>query len=85
MRRDSREMLMAVDPSFPKELKKGQLVLLTSGSYSDYSIYGLYEVLEDLKVPYHKPRWSGDQTPDFEKLTVNLRLREITYLEITRD
>ncbi len=64
-------------------LKRGALVLLTSGEYSDYLVRGLYRVEADIVVPGKAGRWRPDRLRvDLEALSV--ALTEVEYVEVWR-
>ncbi len=69
-------------------IKAGTLVLLTSGSYSSYSITGLFRAPSDIVVPAATPRYPGqrldlEEEADIERLST--LLEEVTYVEVWRD
>ena len=62
----------------------GTIVLLTSGSYSDYSVMGIFRADLDVIVPGKTDRWHrGKQVPDTAKLSI--MLTELDYVEVWHD
>ncbi len=70
----------------PTRLTKGQLVLCTSGAYSDFGVQGIYEVLEDMDVPYKITRFKGQpRTVDVQEFIKRSTVREVSYVELWQD
>jgi len=60
--------------------------VLTTGSYSNYSVIGVFQATEDAVIPLLGPRWAGDtktHLADIAKLST--MLKEVECIEVWGD
>jgi len=74
---------MSRDVSVGDEIKAGQLLLLSSGSYSGYGVGGLFRAKRDFVMPGKKETYSKHVNPDGYKVTADPELvEELEYIEV---
>lgn len=69
-------------------IKQGQLILLTSGEYSDFGIEGLYRAKCDFVIPGKQARWTqiGVMEADTAAISINVEwVEEVEYVTLWRD
>lgn len=70
------------DPKRPLHITAGQLLLWTSGEYSNYGISGLFRAKVDFNVPVRKSRWN-EWYHDFRACAQDPTLvDELDYVEV---
>ena len=56
----------------PRRYKAGQLVLVSSEAYSDYSIHGFFRVLKDFEIREVVGLWIAETNPKIERYGVSI-------------
>lgn len=75
------------DDDIGKLVKKDTLLLLTSGSYSSYSVIGVFRAKVDFTVP-GKPMYpkSRSNVVDVDKIAASVEwVEELDHFELNRD
>jgi hypothetical protein len=67
-------------------IKAGELLLFTSGTYSDFYVNGLYRAKVDFVMPTAPGGWAGTAAPDIYKVSADPSLvEELDYTQVWRD
>src|SRR5262245_35495222 len=64
---DKQYMINGEIMNYIKPIPKGQIFLISSVEYSDYSICGVYRALEDIDVSALKDKWAEDHPEQMER------------------
>jgi hypothetical protein len=68
------------------KFKEGEIILLTSGSYSDYYVKGLFRVLKDFDATDYKLKYEGQSyykpTYDWPKVVMAGLVVDIDHYEL---
>lgn len=68
-------------------IKAGELILLTSGSYSGYGVSGIYRAKADVVIPGRRRDYGKTVEIDADNhaLSVMPELEELEYIEVWMD